>query len=183
MSLLFLGLALFLGVHLVPFAVSAREALVARLGKNGYRGAFSAVSLLGFVLLIVGMKSAPFVHVFTPPSWGRGVTFALMGAFAVCFAALYLPTNLKRVTAHPMLWGTAFWGAAHLFSNGDLASLALFGGFLVFALLDMWSLNRRGAKPKTERVPASRDAVVVVVAISLYVGLLFLHPYAFGVGI
>jgi uncharacterized membrane protein len=54
-------------------------------------GLFSLAALTGLILVIVGMGRAPFVEVWTPPSWGRQVAIFAMtvaltlfiGAFAV----------------------------------------------------------------------------------------------------
>ena len=53
MTLLVAGLALFLGIHLVPVVPPLRDALQGRLGANGYRGAFTIASLAGVVLIVV----------------------------------------------------------------------------------------------------------------------------------
>jgi uncharacterized membrane protein len=176
-------MVLFLGVHLVPTRPGLRNALASRLGDNGYKGAFSLVSLLGLALIIWGKSLAPYCHVFTPPAWGRHATMGLMLLSCIGLAAIYLPTNLKRLTAHPLLWSTVFWGAGHLLANGDLASVLLFGGFLAFALLDIWSANSRGALAQTKPQSILRDAVVLALGLVLYAGLLVVHPHAFGVAV
>ncbi len=43
---------------------------------------------------------------------------------------------------HPMLWGTVVWAVAHLLVNGDLASVLLFGGLGLWALVQMALINR-----------------------------------------
>jgi len=45
-----------------------------------------------------------------------------------------------------MLWSFTICSAVHLFTNGDLGSVLLFGSFGLYSLFSMWSLNRRGAK-------------------------------------
>jgi hypothetical protein len=47
----------------------------------------------------------------------------------------------------------------------------------------MWSANRRGARPSTARVPLARDLVVLLVAVVLYAGFLFAHPFVTGVAV
>ena len=47
----------------------------------------------------------------------------------ILLAASFIPGNLKRLTAHPMLWSITLWALVHLLANGDLAGLLLFGGF------------------------------------------------------
>lgn len=183
MSILILGLVLFLGLHSLPHFSGARAALLARFGEGAYKGGFALVALIGFGLIVWGKSQAPYVHVWTPPMWGRHATMTLMLLSTVALSAIYLPTNLKRWTAHPMLWGVALWAAAHLLVNGDLASLLLFSGFFVFSLFDVWSANARGALPKKEKVSGAKDALVFVVALLLYGFLLWLHPHAFGVSV
>jgi uncharacterized membrane protein len=181
MTLLVLGLTLFLGIHLLPSVPVWREVLVARLGAKAYRGLFALVSFLGFGLIIYGKSHAPYVHGFFPPPWGRHLTLTLMLLSAIALAAIYLPTNLKRFTPHPMLWSTTLWAGAHLCANGDVASLLLFGSFLGFGLFDIWSCNRRGALPKKERVPLVKDLLVVGLGLISYGVLIVLHPLVIGV--
>jgi uncharacterized membrane protein len=95
--------------------------------------------------------------------------------------AAFMPTNLKRFTRHPMLWGVTIWAAVHLLSNGDLASLILFGSFGAFSLFDMWSANRRGAELSSQALPYWRDLLVVVVGAIVYVAFLKSHAWLFGV--
>ena len=52
MTILILGLLIFLGVHLVPTSPPARTALVQRLGEGVYKGSFAVASLIGFVLIV-----------------------------------------------------------------------------------------------------------------------------------
>ena len=55
MSLLILGLALFLGVHSVSIvAPQWRDAQAARLGENAWKGIYTLLSLAGFALIVIG---------------------------------------------------------------------------------------------------------------------------------
>jgi uncharacterized membrane protein len=99
----------------------------------------------------------------------------------ILFVAAFMPTNLKRFTRHPMLWGVTIWAAVHLLANGDLASLILFGSFGAFSLFDMWSANRRGAELSSRVVPYGRDLLAVVGGGIVYVAFLYGHAWLFGV--
>ena len=59
MELLIVGLALFVGAHLLPSSQALRSALVARLGQNGYKALFSIASGAGLVLTVIGFGRAP----------------------------------------------------------------------------------------------------------------------------
>lgn len=181
MSILLLGLVIFIGVHLVPSLPSLRDRLRDRLGSGAYRGVFSLVSLLGFVLIVLGMGRAPFVPLWNPPPWAPRVAVLVMPLALTLLVAAFFPTNLKRITPHPMLWGVTVWAAVHLLANGDLASLLLFGSFGAFALFDIWSANRRGAELSTTPVPFWRDLIVIAVGAVVYMGFLHSHTLLFGV--
>ena len=181
MTLLVLGILVFIGIHLLPSFRFARGKLIGRFGAGGYKGMFSLVSAAGLILLIAGKAYADFTPVWTPPAWTRHLALTLMPFSFMLLIAAYLPSNIKRLTAHPMLWGVTLWSASHLAANGDLASLLLFGSLGVYALFDMWSANRRGAAPSSARYPATRDVAVVLAGLAVYVAFLFLHPYLFGV--
>lgn len=180
MTLLSIGVALFLGVHLVPSLPALRDRLVNRVGFNRYRGLFSLVSLAGIVMIIIGMGAAPTVPVWDPPSWGSRASVLGMPVAFILLAAAYIPSNLKRAVRHPMLWGIAVWAGLHLLSNGDLASLILFGSFGAFAFFDMWSANRRGAERSQVKLPGSRDLIPVVVGLLAYGLVLYYHQALFG---
>ena len=51
--------------------------------------------------------------------------------------------GVLRVTRHPFLWGVAIWAAYHLAANGDLASVILFGAFLVLAIFGTFSIDAK----------------------------------------
>jgi uncharacterized membrane protein len=72
MTLLILGLILFLGVHsLRIFADPWRTAQIARLGEGPWKGLYSLASIVGFVLLVwaFGPARAATVVLWSPPFW------------------------------------------------------------------------------------------------------------------
>ena len=183
MWLLILGWVLFLGAHLTPGVFGQRERLVTALGEGRFMAVYIATSVTGMIGIIVGKEIAPFVNVWYPPVWSRDVAGLLvLGGFILLFA-LFLPTNLRRLVKHPMLVGIALWGTGHLFANGDLASILLFGGFTGYAVLSIVSLLRRGKLGDTTRYPWWRDALVVFVGTAVYGVVLWLHPVLFGVAV
>jgi len=181
MSLLIFGVVIFFSVHLAPSFVNFRQSLVNRLGENLFRGIYVASSVVGMLSIIVGKAIAVPVWVWSPPMWGRQAAVLLMLPALILFTALLLPTNIKRLSRHPMLWGISIWSVAHLLANGDLGSIILFGGFGGYSLYSMWSLNRRGAKKSDTKFAVVYDLLVIAVGVSVYALIAFLHPYLFGV--
>ncbi|MEE4211615.1 MAG: NnrU family protein [Parvularcula sp.] len=185
MSLFVCGLALFFGSHLfTSFARGPREALIGRLGEKPYKGLYSVVSLVGFVLIVLGWPAASTEPVFTPPTFGPEAAVLLTVPAFILLTAAYLPTGkLKAWTGHPMITGTGFFAAGHLFANGDLRSVLLFGGFLVYALLDRLSYKLRGDRGAKGGKVAWDLAAVIGGLVGAYLVIHHLHPYLAGVAL
>ena len=181
MWLLVTGLIVFFAVHLIPTAVPLRQRLAAWKGEDIYKLGFSVVAAAGLALVIYGKSVAPRVTLYEPPGWTAHIAWVLMWLAVTIFPAAYLPTNLKRVMRHPFLWGVTLWAVARLLTNGDLASLLLFGSFAAYTLFDMWSANRRGAEASKIHYPIWRDGVLVAIGTAAYLLLVGLHPLLFGV--
>lgn len=173
MTLLILGLLIFLGVHSVSIvAPHWRDAQAARLGENAWKGLYTLLSLAGFVLIVIGYgqaRQAPVV-LYTPPLALRHVAALLMLPAFVLLLAAYLPGRIKAAAKHPMLAATKLWAVAHLLANGNLADVLLFGGFLAWAVADRISMKHRVQRP-LPGAPAGRfnDAIALVAGLVLYV--------------
>jgi uncharacterized membrane protein len=146
MSIMIVGLVLFLGIHLVPVVPPLRNGLVLRMGDNRYKAVFSIIAAIGLVLIIVGYWVRPDrVQLFTPSSGARTLAPWLVSAAFVLFAAANMPTHIRSVLRHPMLIGLMLWSGVHLLANGDLAGTILFGSFLAYSIMDLVSAIARGA--------------------------------------
>lgn len=175
------GLLLFLGVHSVAIvAPGVRDRVVAARGELGWKGLYSGVAVVGFVLIVVGYAAArqeP-VLLYQPPAAMRHVAALLMLPVFVLLLAAYLPGLIQRTTKHPMLVATKLWALSHLLANGTLADGLLFGGFLAWAVADRISLKRRSASGDLRLVPALpasgwNDAIALVGGLALYVAFAF----------
>ncbi len=188
MTILVLGLLLFLGAHSVRiFADPWRSARIAAMGEGAWKGLYSLVSIAGFVLIVWGYGQARAVPVelWSPPAWTRHAAALLNLAAFVLLAAAYLPRNrIRAAVGHPMVAGVKLWALAHLLSNGRLADVVLFGAFLVWAVLDFRSARRRDRAAGTRRppgTPAGDAATIVVGAAAAAAFALWLHVPLIGV--
>jgi uncharacterized membrane protein len=185
MTFLILGLLIWSGLHLFPaLGVQMRASLIERIGEGSYKGLF-ALSLVGAItLMVMGWKSTDPVAVYGPPEWGRWVADVGMFVSLVLFMGSNVPSNIKRFVRHPQLTGVLVWGVSHLFANGDLRSLVLFGGLAIWAVVEIASLNQRdGAYEKPEPLPLVAEMKPLVAGVITYVVLAFAHPYLSGVSI
>ena len=107
MTLLIVGLVLFLGVHSVRiFADGWRSRMTRRLGEKGWKGLYSLVSIAGFVLLVYGFGQArqQAMLLYVPPLWLRHLNALFTLIAFVLVAAAYVPRNhFKAKLGHPML--------------------------------------------------------------------------------
>ena len=187
LSVMILGLVLFLGIHALTTQRKKRARLVASMGEGPYKGVYSLVSLVGLVLIVWGFahyRSAEWVQVWTPPIALKHLNIALMLPAVILVVAAYIRGHIYKAVKHPMLAGVKLWAFGHLLANGDLGGIILFGSFLAWAVFDRISLNRRadaGGPP----IPVggwTNDLIAVAVGVVAYLALAFaFHPVVIGI--
>jgi uncharacterized membrane protein len=174
MLLLLLGLALFIGVHLVTTMTDLRASAIARFGAGGYKGLYSLVSAAGLALIIVGYAQAPVSPVWYPPTWTRHLTFLIMLPVFPLLVAANLPGRLKTVIGHPMLLAVKLWAIAHLLTKGTLAAMVLMGALLAWAIFDLISVKRRerAGLVKVATGPVRNDLIAIVIGLIVYLAMI-----------
>lgn len=154
----------------------------------GARHASLIIQLLAFLLVVPGLLTA------NPTSVKQE-------------GALSRPDVVKgmlRITRHPFLWGVAIWAAGHLLANGDAPSVLLFGSMLALAIFGTFSIDAKRKRAlgetydaftaQTSNVPfaailSGRQRLSLgeigwwklMLAVIVWAGVLFAHPYVFGV--
>ena len=188
MTLLLVGLALFLGIHSVRiFAEGLRTSGVRSMGPLGWKAVYSIISIAGFVFIVYGYgltREAP-IDLWSPPVWTRHLASLLTLPVFVLIAAAYIPgTHIQAALKHPMILGGKAWALAHLLSNGRLGDVVLFGAFLLWAILDYRAARLRDKAAGTTYPPKGfvRDAIAVVVGLGAWaVFAMSLHGTLIGV--
>jgi uncharacterized membrane protein len=181
--MLIAGLAIFLGVHLLPALPRIRQALLERLGEQRYKSVFSVVSALGLALIVAGyVASDDRSRVFAPNPAARAVAPWAVTLSFILFAAANMRGHLRRILGHPMLIGLIVWSLVHLLANGDRTGTVLFGAFLAYALIDLASAVHRGARRRFE--PQLRyDGMAIVGGVVVALTVMTIHRLLFGVAV
>lgn len=221
MTQFIVALAVFLLSHAVPARPAVRERLRRLLGPRTYLFLYSLVSILLLGWLIRSAAQAPFIPLWTltlgqywVPILVMPIAFFLLAAGAVSPNPLSVGFNSRAydadrpgivgLTRHPILWAFALWAFSHVVPNGDLMSLIMFGGFGLFALSAIPTIDRRKSCALGARWAelADRTSVLPFAALlsgraswrwpkgllpisfagatAAYCAMLWLHPILFG---
>mgnify|MGYP001080072576 CR=1 FL=1 len=187
MTLLIIGLILFLGIHSIRIVADPlRQSLVDRMGLLPFKAVYAVVSIVGLVLIVQGYGAARLdpVVLYQPPAFLRHLTMLLMLIVFPALLAAYFPGRIQSTLKHPMLVAVKAWALSHLLVNGTLADVLLFGGFLAWAVADRISVKRRADSSPFVQMPATgvNDVIVVVGGLGLYLAFVFwLHRLLIGV--
>ena len=144
MGLLIIGVLLWSAVHLYPSLFpDRRHQLIERLGTK-YQGIFALCIVFSIVLIVIGWRSTALTPVYEAPSWGRHLNMFTMFISIILLGAGSATgiSRIKQHLRHPMLIGLIVWGTGHLFANGDIRSVILFGGMVVWGLVSLFMISR-----------------------------------------
>ena len=125
--------------------------------------------LASVVLMTLGYQQAS-----TTVWWGRQTTWVGVNNVLVYLGFYFivgsqLRTRVAGVIRHPQLTAVKLWALAHLLVNGDSASLLLFGGLLVWAVLEVVIINKQDGKPQLGKPQPSLPREFAAIAITLFI--------------
>ncbi len=177
MTTLIVGLLIWTLVHyfkrLMP---SGRAALDASMGQGPAKGVIALLLVISIVLMVIGYRGSEDLYVYSPIAGMGHLNNLLMFIAILLFGMGSSKGKMRAWFRHPMLMGVITWAIAHLLVNGDLASVVLFGGLAVWAVIQMVLVNR--AVPDWTRLepgPVARDIRLIVIAAVLYAIISSIH--------
>ena len=153
----------------------------ASMGQAG-RGVAALIILAGVGLIIYGYGQAETAPLYVLPEFGWYLNNALMVPALFFMDAGRTRTITRTKVRHSMLWGIVTWAVAHLLVNGDLASVIMLGGLLVWPFAQMAVINRAegewaldNLRPKDGTL--SRNFLILGVALMLYAIIAGIHHW------
>lgn len=188
MLLLILGLIIFLGVHSITIFAPKFRAKYREKYFLTWKLLYALTSVVGIVFVIIGYiaaKQMPTV-LFIAPHWLKYVVYIALIPVFIFFLAPYFPGKIASLTAHPQLMSVKLWAMAHLFVNGTVPDVILFGSFLIWGIFDVIALKKlpAGSQSGTKikiHMGAFNDIFLVIAGLGLYIAFLFgLHATLFG---
>lgn len=182
-TLLISGLVLFFFIHLLREFGLRDRVIAASQSHSAYMGMFAVFAFLALLMIGFGKAQADFSMVWEPLFEWRFLSHILMiPAFILVVAGNVPNTHFRRYLRNPMMIGTCLWGISHLWANGDLASILLFGGFTAWAATKAISLTISQPAP-TNDGSIIWDIIAVVIGLVLYGTVAVFHGQLFGVGL
>lgn len=189
MTLLLIGLVLFIGFHSFRIvAPQQRLAVIELFGVTGWRIVHSIVSVVALVVLVSGFVIArqdP-TMLWYPPVWTRHLAATLMIFSMVLAAAAAFPAGrIKEKAKFPLTAAVKIWAFSHLLANGKLSSIVVFVAFLAWAVVLRIALKRavaRGELSYPVFVSGKYDVLAIVGGLGLWAAMVFgLHTWLIGV--
>ena len=173
MILLVLGIALWVAAHLFKRVAPERRAAMGDKGK----GAVAVALLVALVLIVLGYRGAPFINVWTPPSFMVHINNLLMLVAVFVYGMSATTGRLRGKMRHPQLTAVKIWAVAHLLVNGDLASIILFGSMLAWAVAEVIVINRSEPWDRPEPGAAKKDILLVVITLVMFAVITGIHAW------
>ena len=195
--------AAFVGTHFL-LSHPLRAPLVARTGERGFLILYSLVAFATLGWLVFAYRAAPPAT----PLWGVGdglwaVATVVMLVASVLFMGSLVrnpalpdptgrakpvpePAGVLAITRHPMMWGFALWGMAHILVFPDPSNVVLSGAVIVLALVGAHLQDRKKAALQPEFWPewerrTSYLPFAAVAAGRARIGRIGMHALAGGV--
>lgn len=176
MTLLTVAALAWLAIHLGLSGTKLHDAAARAVGEQGFRGLFSLLAFAALALLGYAYRQADTQALWFAPGWlTLAVDAAMLPAFVLLAAAVIpprgegpAPRGILRVTRHPMMVAVALWSGAHMVANGDTASLAFFGAFLLTVAFGLPSQDAKLAR----RDPAGAARLHAVTGIVPFAAIL-----------
>ena len=179
MALLAAAVVAFALIHLVPAVPPVKARLQQALGP-AYGPAFGIAVTAALVLIVVGWRAAGYEPVYEPPMLARQATVGLVLLAFLCLGVFLFRGRLRQHLRFPLAIAVMLWAVGHLFANGDLASLILFGGLFAYAAAHLGFGLAYGIRPSPE-VRSGHDILSLIAGVALYVAMVQLHPVLIGV--
>ncbi len=171
MTYLISGIALWYLAHLFKRLAPCMRAAMGTAGRAAVALALTAAT----VLMVVGYRAVPAAsNLVTIPGNGHLNNLLMMIAVIVFGAGMSKGVLWTRIR-HPMLWGVLLWSLAHLLVHNDVASIVLFGGLGLWAVVEMAVINAAGPWLRPASGGWKRDAVLIVIALVMYAIIVAIH--------
>jgi len=178
MVFLFIAVLLFALVHLIPAVPTIKARLSDKLGAL-YGPVFGVVATLTLIVIIVAWSFAGFEPVYEPVKYSRHINVGLSLIAFLFLGIFFFRGKLRLFFRFPFAIAVIFWASGHLVANGDQASIIMFGGLLVYALVFIVLGLINKVFPSLV-VRDGHDVLSLMIGFSAYIVMVQLHEIIIG---
>lgn len=178
MLTLIIGLIIWMDAHFFKRVLpEVRMAINEKLGAGRARGIMSIIIIFSVVLMIIGYRSWSAPQLYTPPSFLFPVAMIASIIAVTLMGAGKSKSRIRNKLRHPMLTGVIIWACAHLSVRGDMASVVLFGGMILWAIFSIMLINYRQGpwRPVAFETSLRGDIRLVVIGLILSAIMFGIH--------
>lgn len=155
--------AAFVGTHFL-LSHPLRRPIVSRIGERRFLDLYSLVATATLIWLTLAYRAAPA----GTPLWAVGDGLWAVATIVMLLASVLFMGSLVRnpalpdpggrsrpvpeprgvyaITRHPMMWGFALWGVAHILVFPDPSNVVLAGAIILLALVGAAAQDRKKAR-------------------------------------
>lgn len=179
MIYLIIAVALFSIVHFIPALPGIKSHLKDRLG-TAYGPLFGVAATVTLAAIIVAWSFKTFEPVYEPVKYGRYINMALSFVAFLFLGIFVFRGKLRQFFRFPFAIAVVFWATGHLIANGDQASIILFGGLLIYAVIFI-VLSLTNKTFPSLIIRDGHDTLSLVVGTSVFIGMVQMHEIIIGV--
>ncbi len=179
MVFLSIAVAVFCIIHLIPALPSVKEKLRNRLG-TAYGPVFGVAATLSLILIFVAWSLGQTETVYEPIKGSKHINLLLSFIGFQFLAIFFFRGKARLFVRYPFAIAIIFWATGHLIANGDLASIIVFGGLLIYAVVFIILSLANRVFPSLE-VRDRHDIFAVIIGLVAYVAMVLLHELIIGV--
>lgn len=182
MNLILAGVLLWSILHLLPASAQGlRRSIIEKTGIGPYKLLFTLLILFSIGLMVAGWRSAGTNLLYVADWLPLQVVYVLMYIGIFLIVASSFNTRVKRLIRHPQLTGFAIWSGTHVLVNGESRAVLLFGGLLLWSIVEILALNRRdGEWHKPHAAARLHELKPLAASIALFALLFYIHPWLSG---
>ena len=129
--------------------------------------------------IIIAWSFSDFEPVYEPVKFSRHINVGLTLIAFLFLGIFFFRGKLRLFFRFPFAIAVIFWASGHLVANGDQASIIMFGGLLVYAVVFI-VLGLINSVQPTLIVRDGHDVLSLIIGFSAYIVMVQLHEIIIG---
>ncbi|NRA88849.1 MAG: hypothetical protein HRU28_16010 [Rhizobiales bacterium] len=179
--ILIFGLLITNLTHLISASPKIRDHLISVLTRGVYFSIYGIISSLGLLFIIYAYWERDCIPIYDVQPWAIATNKHIMFFALWLLISQFINGYIRHFLKIPLVISVLVWALGHLLANGDLYSIILFGGFLIYAIMGIYF--KRKNQVKTINLNYAADVKAFGIAFLLYLVIGYLHYFIAGINV